>query len=445
MSYTDSSNSQSTTNLQYVNISGQSVVFGRNDAEATLRDGAPNVNLLFGSSIIGSMTTQQASSDSWNNAKIPVLEKLPEDSRRTNSSDWHDVEFAALGSSLSPFSSLLGVPVNSLPNLQGKEADLNVSSSYFLLDCQAFEQINNDQMDAISNATNITLHESNSGTLYIGFGLPENGKPGSFLFFSLKQRADDTHENLFAYSNCTFNQSYVESQVSCLQSGCAVEQIRRDPTPALYTPNAPAFQDMLEDWANSGGDFNSTQYTPTELFLNDPTTADSFSQTLDLSQVPISNFTDRLTLLFNTYWQAGVAPFDFAGGNHNPDATIDPLIQVNATIVNTTQVYHTSWGWLAVLLVASVILLVAGIAGVIWDSRTVGPNVFGYASSLLPRNRYVKLSGRGGTIGGSARARALRDTRVMLQDVRPDGDVGKIALATVDGGGQRLRLGRLYR
>jgi hypothetical protein len=121
-----------------------------------------------------------------------------------------------------------------------------------------------------------------------------------------------------------------------------------------------------------------------------------------------------------------------------------PLLSITATVTSTALVYHTSWGWLVLLLFSAVLLLVGGITGAICDAYTIGPDIFGFASSLAHRNKYMKVPTGEGTMGGPARARILGDVRVMLQDVRPDKEVGKIALGTVDGGGKRLVLGRLY-
>ena len=469
MSSTGYTHTQKFQTTQYVNISGRSTVFGTNDDNnltIAFRDGAPNVNLLFGSSIIGSDASKGAPWDSWGNARIPTFEKLLADSNTTNSTEWRstdeslsaadedDEPFLGLSSfSSSVFSSFLGVPIIGLPYTQGDSnsyprRDLTIQSSYFLFDCQNFEIVPNAPSNTtVANTTDVTFYPSKSETLYMSLSPVQSGKRGSLNFYSRIQQNVSDDSGQYAYTSCSFNQSFVESVVSCTEDGCAVQKMRPVIASTSYTTDADAFQNMLSAWAAFGGDENSFQYTPTELFLNDPTTVDRYVQALDLSQVDISAFTDRMTLLFNTYWQAGVAPFDFGGGTHDPTDTTDPLLEdPNAIQTTYAQVFHTNWAWLAVALLASVILLIAGIAGAIWDSRTVGPSFFGYASSLLPRkSKYIRLNGGGGAVGGPALARALSNTQVMLQDVRPDREVGKIALATVDGRGQKLKLGRRYK
>ena len=444
VSISGSKNSTSIYPLEYIDLSAKSAVFGTGKDNASdvnyFTDGAPNVNLLFGSSIIGSDIAQNGGSDPWNNAKIPIIEKLLSEDNTTNSGAWRTVD----PMSSPPYSSLLGVPVVNPIVIENSSItlDFQAQSSYFLLNCLSFEVFTGDQYEAAVHAANLTLYNSTSGTLAFALLPAQDGNLGSLIFASSIPTID-TEEGSRFYTNCTIDQTFVESQISCSVTGCGVSGIRNSLTPGTSTSTVRAFQDMLQDLAAFGSSNATGKYTPIELFLNDTTQADQYTTALDLSQVPPQDFTDRLTLLFNTYWQAGVAPFDFAGDGHG--SGIPTNIGGNVTLTTTTDVFLVSWPWLAVALFSSVLLLVAGIAGAIWDSRTVGPNVFGFASSLLPRDKCMRLNGGGGAIGGSARARALRDTRVMLQDVRPGRRVGRIALARVESNGERLKLGRMYK
>lgn len=199
--------------------------------------------------------------------------------------------------------------------------------------------------------------------------------------------------------------------------------------------------------------------------LQDPASAgiNDFSTSPDPSTLPITTFTSRLAELINTYWLAGIAPYDFTGVlKNNGGADVVPLT-TTGTVASTAPVYHTSWGWLVLLLFSAVLLLVGGAVGAWLDQRTIGPDIFGFASSLARKNRHIKFideeegerregkgkaSGvRSGTMGGPERTRLLGDVRVMLKDVRPDKAVGRIALGSVGGGveGERLRKGRLYK
>jgi hypothetical protein len=88
--------------------------------------------------------------------------------------------------------------------------------------------------------------------------------------------------------------------------------------------------------------------------------------------------------------------------------------------------------WLALLIVASVALLLSGIAGFWAKCTTVAPDILTYASSLTRDNPFIPLPPGGNTLDGIERARALKHVRVRLRDVQPGAPVGHIALALDD-------------
>jgi hypothetical protein len=74
----------------------------------------------------------------------------------------------------------------------------------------------------------------------------------------------------------------------------------------------------------------------------------------------------------------------------------------------------------------------------------IAPDILGFASSIARHNKYVKVPHVDGTMSDGERVKRLRDVRVMMQDVRPDDEVWKIVLGTVNESAQRLRPGKLY-
>ena len=80
--------------------------------------------------------------------------------------------------------------------------------------------------------------------------------------------------------------------------------------------------------------------------------------------------------------------------------------------------------------------------------------MFGFANTLLRNSKYMELPEEieSSTMSGAERARRLADLEVMIRDVKPDSEVGKIALGTKKKNdskeGERngkLKRGRLYR
>jgi hypothetical protein len=172
---------------------------------------------------------------------------------------------------------------------------------------------------------------------------------------------------------------------------------------------------------------------------------------MNLTDVNLSSFTANLAFLMNTFWTIGFAPTNLTDDlMNNASASFNPGLNAKLSVVSATklddqEIFNTQWGWFAALMVCSVFLLLAGIFSIWWDARTVSPDVLGFASSVVRKSKYVQLPPVDNAASGAERARALGDVRVMMQDVKPQAPVGKIALGTAHPNAQRLQPGRNYR
>lgn len=109
-------------------------------------------------------------------------------------------------------------------------------------------------------------------------------------------------------------------------------------------------------------------------------------------------------------------------------------------------IYELDWRWVAVFLTCVIILLLTGIVSVVLESVLVAPDVLGYASTLARNSRYLHLPKHAAKpMSGPERARVIGDVSVMIQDVKPERDVGKIALGLKHERAERVKPGRLYR
>ena len=83
---------------------------------------------------------------------------------------------------------------------------------------------------------------------------------------------------------------------------------------------------------------------------------------------------------------------------------------------------------------------------VIW-SITVAPDVLGYSSSLVRNSKYLHLPKHklNSGMSGSERLRVLKGIEVLMQNVKANADVGRIALGLKHDKAEPLRKGRLYR
>jgi len=110
--------------------------------------------------------------------------------------------------------------------------------------------------------------------------------------------------------------------------------------------------------------------------------------------------------------------------------------------------FQLSWPWAATFLVSVSLLLIIGVASVALETLLVAPDILGYVSTLARNSKYLRLPGiKAGPLGmnGAERARRIGGVRVMVQDARPDKEVGRVVLGLEREGAERLKAGRLYR
>jgi hypothetical protein len=173
------------------------------------------------------------------------------------------------------------------------------------------------------------------------------------------------------------------------------------------------------------------------------------------------SFTTALSYLMNTFYSTGFTD-DFQAGSISPNEkitlwngtdgstyTVYLTNYANGThhcrSVDAPVVYKINWLFIVIFEFCAVTLLLIGIAGVLLESRTISPDILGFVSNLARHSKYVKLPKTESTMSGGERARALGNVKVMMQDMKPDAEVGRIVLGTVHESAQRLRPGRLYR
>jgi hypothetical protein len=414
---------------------------------------------FFEASTIPPAQGQPVYQDPWSRPKIPIIELLDESS--ADSDGWLD---ASTAMKVTDFSSNYGIPLQQ-PSLKEASYDFTLSSSYLHFDCSPFAQLYPYQFNKTDNLTKIADPNKGQYNTYLKIIPQDTNTTGQVIFASFiteninpqNGTYNPDQQDLYAYSRCNFTQTFVDSQISCYTlastgqntsspdydpgyNACLVNGMKRtQPTPAKT------------DMADFTGAFMDTAGTILDSYLYDPTNVSSlFNNPSGMTILNISNsdFTARLSLLINTYWQLGYGPTVQDGGlDHTTANSYYTYTVQNSTadVTASNPVYAVSWGWIAVLFICSGILLLAGVASMIMDSRTIVPDILGFASSLARKSRYVDLPKVNSSMSGAERARLLGDHRVMMQDVKPEAPVGRVALGSAHATAKRLEKGRLYR
>ncbi|KAJ4383136.1 hypothetical protein N0V85_008478, partial [Neurospora sp. IMI 360204] len=165
-------------------------------------------------------------------------------------------------------------------------------------------------------------------------------------------------------------------------------------------------------------------------------------------------FSRRLTLLFNTYYYASLNPYtaidskysnfpgdtdkirsqpiypDESGGQHLGASMV---MVADAKEITSREIYGLNRHWVTTLLICTTVLQIISLVGLFLRLTTPAPDIFDYGASLTRENPFVPVPKGGSAIGGAERARVLRRLRVKMADIRPDDQVGYVALVGTKG------------
>ena len=325
-----------------------------------------------------------------------------------------------------------------------------LTSAYFDVTCSPLETTNT----TIALNSSAALNASSSNTLYMGLSSNSDGRSGHIEFASSDYQSSN---NSFTTTSCTFNPVVVDSQILCTGTDCWVDSMRLSPNgTSILTPlNSSDLTTFVSSFVDVSSSSYSGHYTLVEEYLmGGAAQAGVYDGDADLApmfrSLPLSVFRTRLALLFNTYWQCGMVPSDQTG-TLGDDEGYAVLILTSATFVANQLVWRSAWGWLAVFLASSMVLLGSAIMGAMWAARTiVGEEILGFASGWTLDSKYIdvpdeKVKRKWGPMAGVAgKLGAVGDVKVMLLDVQADSEVGKVALGTMGEGRVRVRSGRRY-
>jgi len=213
--------------------------------------------------------------------------------------------------------------------------------------------------------------------------------------------------------------------------------------PGFNASTYPTFSAFLESLPLATGNMHAGTSTPTEHYLVGDAQVFNQGDAVVLNATDPVTFSYRLTRLFNTYWQAGLAP-TYTAGNYptdqskysNSTTAPFPVNVATASLSHTRTVYQAHRVWVALLLLTTLILQICAVAGLVLKYMCTVPDILGFVSTMTRDNPFVPLPEGGNTLDGLERARMLFDLRVQLADVRWEGDVGHLAFRSVgDGGG----------
>jgi hypothetical protein len=151
--------------------------------------------------------------------------------------------------------------------------------------------------------------------------------------------------------------------------------------------------------------------------------------------------------VFNTWTSLAFCPecIDAAGYGYLPANRESQYSTVLSDHVVSDEVFALRVGWLVLYFVCCALLLIAGITSTLLESMTVAPDILGYVSTVARNSKYLHLPKTNSAMNGGERLRKMGGVEVMMQDVKGNANVGRIALGMKHEEAKRLRPDRLYR
>ncbi|KAF2468548.1 uncharacterized protein BDR25DRAFT_335386 [Lindgomyces ingoldianus] len=429
---------KSTVTINYLNPTsmGDSFLMGA----SALNTGRATFTSVFLAALLSSSKYQATPMDLWGNVKVPAYSSL-----NASSSDWKDIDY----SHNVTYASLIGIPVSGVQN-GDTTSNYSMKARQWDITCSSNKEVS----DSSANFGNATATWKLNYT---------EGRCKSYpCKFNLK--SIDRTSN-FTVAECQMTYQYLETRIGCNGTSCQTNSMRKlDLLGDAYTQEA-------DDFTRSNMITNGMSTLPTidnhgvasviargstnmEKWMYDPwdfigATYDN----VDLWKLSPELLGERLTIIWNTFWQSTYATTAL-GGNLPKNLTSlsenlgSPNLGFNATqaalTTASTTIYKTNWRWFVALLVSSIILQIAAYAGLILKYITLAPDIIGYASSLTLLNPYIPTPTGGTTLHGLERAALLHDLQIRIGDVCAGEPVGAIAVAKADARVARLDRRRWY-
>jgi len=264
---------------------------------------------------------------------------------------------------------------------------------------------------------------------------------------------------------------YIQARVFCQSFGltnkrnCRVEGMRANPDPPFHS-SYTAFDQLnfpdafAQGWpkALDSGPVGEA-ITITESFLLNPGATrlgngDHVRWYLPvLSNLSITEFEDRVTLLANTFIRASVRYSSTVG---TLEDLFNETVSAEALEAGTHRInpemtfflpprYVVSTLWMVIYFASSTVMLLGAIAAFVLRLWCRAPEILSFVSSTTRDSEYFKdlTADENSTRVGPDISKQLRRTQVMVGDVKPEGEAGKIALVPA-GMAKGIEKTRLY-
>jgi len=243
---------------------------------------------------------------------------------------------------------------------------------------------------------------------------------------------------------CEVGTEYVDARVQCSRAtvqgdmACFVREMRRTPEMKdkgnLTALDINRTYTVLKHIPYTMASLHPFGPSILEKWLQNPSRA--FQRNYDMDTVRYENislpvFSNRLAMVLNTYLKATLNMTVTVGSDGTSLDHMDRF-WANATgtwTEFTDPIYYISKPWFALYFISAIVLLLCALGNAILRCLIHVPDIFGSISALTRDSLFVDVPTPASGMDGTERARLLQDEWVMIQDVRPDDAVGRIAFS----------------
>lgn len=475
-------------------VTSQAMYFPNQDAESGIITGQSvnQVSVIVASSISTADTLQNSSVDAWNHPKIPRLRQL-ELARVDNDQQhpWIDTQ----NDGANVYTPLTGLSVVGLE--ADTVADFTIPYAYMYTDCKAHMRASAKEVKAFFD-TEIVLSKTGekqiypSGWPYASFSSVTNKYDQLFNVSYLAPSTNFYYESSFflvspftlanlstsryvfygtkdtsiaqgvSLYKCTLHDVELEASIVCRSAACRTARLRRtNPPRPRFLHSTSGSQPwklvgydiyilpFIRYFPTLGGTVTPVSYHPIDSYIfGNPNMAGAPTSYFNArpaarnwSALPDEQVSQRLTEIFNTYWEASrwaettmrADPFAISSINTTSGEPF-AVLNLNKTIASVTRqelIYKASLPWVLTLILCSGTLFMLGLVNVSVAMNTCMPDILGAVSSLTRDNPHVDLPAGGSGLDGMERTRLIKDMRVQLCDVQAEDEVGRIALKSI--------------
>lgn len=436
------------------------------DSASAMSHEADTIPPLYSSLLLSTPSQRAGFADLWNRPKVPQLSRA----MISNSTmEWHDISEADLKSG-EDYSSLLGLDIRGITtDIPGRQFRFSANSSYVDMECERV---------ASHQYANMTTTQSGKSSFNASMqNYTDRGEPMSWylnteasghrLYYDSR---DAIHWAYLTKFECILRRIPVEVEFGCgpfPTAGCGARRLRQreerfdavprrkeQPEPGLFqilpwSMTESAVANMLAFWPTAAGTpdlWEGSSATDNFLAGDDYLFVSQKLRTWDRDASNMTLFSRRMTTAFNTIFQVSLHPRNvtnadssFIGPSNYTLDLDDPFYDViKAEVSDIHDIYVADRRWCAILLLVGSILQILAIAGLWLRAWITGPELLGFASSLMRDNPYFpeSVNSCGSALSGAERAHICKDIRVQIADVRPSEESGYIAFKSLSPRGE---------